>query len=105
MRIAILSIDSKDINAVRGIGVHTNELIKALDIEIKNKNDIQIDSKIDKNRHYNVIHFSSFRPFFISLPFTKPKGTKFVLTVHDLIPLIYPKVYRPGIRGKLNYLI
>ena len=105
MQIAIQSGSSSNEDAVRVIGVHTNELIKALDIEIKNKNDIQIDSKIDKNRHYNVIHFTSFRPFFISLPFTKPKGTKFVLTIHDLIPLIYPKVYKSGIKGKVNFLI
>jgi glycosyltransferase involved in cell wall biosynthesis len=105
MRVGISTNSSITKDAVRGIGVHTNELIKALDIEIKNKNDIQIDSKIDKNIHYNVIHITSFKPFFISLPFTKPKCTKFVLTIHDLIPLIYPKVFKPGIKGKVNFLI
>lgn len=105
MRIAIISGASKTKDAFRGIGVHTNELIKALNNEIKDKNDIEIDLKVNKSKHYDVVHFTSFKPFAISFPITKPKNTKFVLTIHDLIPLIYPKIYKPGIKGKLNFLI
>ena len=105
MKIAIVGGASKDKDAVRGIGVHTSELFKALRAGSDKNIDISEISPNDDFSKFDVVHFTSFRPFFISLPFTKPKGTKFVLTVHDLIPLIYPEVYRPGIRGKLNYLI
>jgi len=105
MKVAIVSGASKDKDALRGIGVHTSELFKALR-EGSGKNiDIPEISLNDDLSKFDVVHFTSFRPFFISLPFTKPKNTKFVLTVHDLIPLIYPNVYRPGIRGAINYLI
>lgn len=109
MKIAIVSGASKKGDSVRGIGVHSMELIKSINQLISNSvNNIQIEetnlSALFSN-HYNVAHFTVFRPFFISLPFTKPKNTKFVLTIHDLIPLIYPKVYKSGIMGKLNLLI
>lgn len=105
MRVGISTNSSITKDAVRGIGVHTNELIKGLKIEIKKIRDFEIDMKVDKNKHYNVVHFTSFRPFFISLPLVKPSNTKFVLTIHDLIPLIYPKVYQSGTRGRINFLI
>ncbi|MDI6785155.1 MAG: glycosyltransferase family 1 protein [bacterium] len=105
MKIAIISGDLKDKDAVRGIGVHTNELIKALKNEAKNKKNFILDLKMVKSKDYDVIHFTSFKPFVISLSFIKPRGTRFVLTIHDLIPLIYPKNYPPGIKGRFNFLI
>jgi glycosyltransferase involved in cell wall biosynthesis len=39
------------------------------------------------------------------VPFTKPSGIKYVLTIYDLIPLIYPKNYPPGVRGWINWQI
>jgi glycosyltransferase involved in cell wall biosynthesis len=105
MKIAIVSGASKSKDAVRGIGVHNSELFKALRIGSNKSLDIPEISPNDDLSKFDVVHFTSFRPFFISLPFTKPNNTRFVLTIHDLIPLIYPKVYKPGIRGKLNYLI
>lgn len=85
-------------DSVRGIGVYTRELLKALKME-----GVDI-SKEDLGR-YDVVHFTRFNPFFISVPFTKPKNTKFVLTIYDLIPLIYPKHYPPGIKGKACFLV
>ena len=105
MKVAIVSGASKSKDAVRGIGVHTSELFKALRMGSNKNIDIPEISPNDDLSKFDVVHFTSFRPFFISLPFTKPKNTKFVLTIHDLIPLIYPNIYKPGIKGKLNYLI
>ena len=109
MKIAIIGGASKKGDSVRGIGVHSTELIKSINQLITNSvNNIQIEetnlSALFSN-HFNSVHFTAFRPFFISLPFSKPKNTKFILTIHDLIPLIYPSVYKSGIRGKLNLLI
>jgi len=105
MKVAIVSGASKGKDAVRGIGVHTSELFKALRMGSNKNINIPEISPNDDLSKFDVVHFTSFRPFFISLPFTKPKNTKFVLTIHDLIPLIYPNIYKPGIKGKLNYLI
>jgi glycosyltransferase involved in cell wall biosynthesis len=52
---------------------------------------------------YDVIHLTRFNPFTISVPFKRPTGKKLILTIYDLIPLIYPKHYPTGIRGWINW--
>lgn len=88
---------------VRGIGVHTEELIRALKI-LKYK-DIKIFN-VDFNKadlsKYDLVHFSYFHPYFLTIPSQAP--TKFIVTIHDLIPLIYPKHYPPGLKGKIRFL-
>ena len=111
MKIAIDSGPLTSGHAVRGIGAHTKELITSLKLVAKDS-DIEIDAfdfQKDKEKlqkeNFDVIHFTAFNPFFISIPFSKPANTKFVLTVHDLIPLIYPEHYKAGIRGALRFMI
>lgn len=84
-------------HAIRGIGTYVRELTNNLKgVEI-------VDfPKADLSK-YGVLHFTSFKPFELSIPISKPKGVKFVLTIYDLIPLIYPKHYPSGIRGWLNW--
>lgn len=85
-------------DSVRGIGVYTRELLRAFKMDGVNLSTADLSK-------YDVVHFTRFNPFFISVPFRKPKGTKFVLTIYDLIPLIYPKHYPCGIKGGLRWLI
>jgi len=85
-------------DSVRGIGVYTRELLKALKIE-------GVDVFNSDLSKYSVVHFTRFNPFRISIPYKKPVGVKFVLTIYDLIPLIYPEHYPPGIRGWMNWQI
>jgi glycosyltransferase involved in cell wall biosynthesis len=61
-------------------------------------------SKADLSK-YDIAHFTRFNPYRISVLFSKPEGVKFILTIYDLIPLIYPKHYPPGIRGWVNWQI
>lgn len=105
MKIAIVSGASKKGDSVRGIGAHNSNLFDAFKKNRNQKIEIPEVSKYDDLSKYDVVHFTSFRPFFISLPFTKPKNTKFVLTIHDLIPLIYPSHYPAGIKGTIRFLI
>lgn len=86
---------------VRGIGVHTSELIKALG-NIKDKN-IEV-CEYEPGGKYDIIHYAVFKPYVFSIPFTK-EAKKVVLTIHDLIPLIYPKHYPGGIRGNIIFFI
>ncbi|BCX14763.1 MAG: hypothetical protein KatS3mg088_446 [Patescibacteria group bacterium] len=90
-------------HSFRGIGVNTRELLFALE-KIERK-DIKIEavdfSKTDLSK-YDIVHYQSFNPFFKTLP-GKKLGKKVVVTIHDLIPLIYKEHYPPGIRGKINF--
>ncbi len=97
-------------DAIRGIGVYTRELLSALELLQKEKKDEFEVYPVDYfnaqgSTRYNVVHFTRFNPFRISVPFEKPAGTKFVLTIYDLIPLIYPKHYPPGIKGWVRWQI
>jgi len=84
--------------AIRGIGFYTSEITKAL----KQNKDVKL---VNDRENANVIHLTKFHPFFISVPFTKPKGKKLILTIYDLIPLIYPDHYPPGVKGKIKFWI
>lgn len=94
MKIAFVSGKNSDLDATRGIGVHTNTLVEEL-----KKLGVVEDSKSP-----DIVHYTKFRPFFVDLPFMKP-SKKVILTIHDLIPLIYPEHYPPGIKGKINFAI
>lgn len=101
MRVAIDTRPLGSGDSIRGIGVYTRELLgafKKIGKEVTALN----ESYVNTTEKFDLVHFTSFNPFTISVPFIKPEGTKFVLTIYDLIPLIYPKNYPPGIRGGLK---
>lgn len=85
-------------DSVRGIGVYTRELLKALNLYGVDVSDVDLNG-------YDVIHLTRFHPFFVSVPYSKPKGARLILTIYDLIPLIYPEHYPPGIKGTFRFLI
>ncbi len=103
--IAIVSGLAKKADSVRGIGAHNSELFNEFKIGSTKEIKLPELGMNDNLSMFDVVHFTSFRPFFISLPFFKPKNTKFVLTIHDLIPLIYPKHYPAGIKGSVRFFI
>lgn len=88
---------------VRGIGFYTQRLLK----ELKNNSDlmiIELKSKTAiRTANYDLLHIPYFHPYFFTLPFFKKKPT--LVTVHDLIPIKYPKYYPPGIRGYWRWQI
>lgn len=109
MKIAFNSNPLFSGHSFRGVGAYTREL--AEEFKKLNNKEIEIDAldfSADPNRlstdDYDVIHYTSFHPFFISLPFKKP-AAKIVLTIHDLIPLIYPQHYPSGIKGNIRFFL
>ncbi len=48
-----------------------------------------------------LIHYPYFDPYFITLPFSHHKPT--IVTVHDLIPLVFPEHFPAGVRGALRW--
>lgn len=106
MRIAIdTSPISKKINSphsVRGVGSYINMLVENLPrIDKKNEYIFVEDKKFPQD--IDLIHYPYFDPFFITLPFLPKK--KFIVTVHDLIPLVFPKYFPAGFKGNLKWMI
>lgn len=90
-------------HAARGIGVHTKELIQGInDLENESVKLEVVDFISTDLSKYDLVHYPFFHPFFPTLPRNCP--TKLIVTIHDLIQLIYPIQYSPGLKGKLRYL-
>lgn len=85
----------------RGVGRYTNNLIKSLSkikkVELTTGGYKEIVDKVD------LIHFPYFDFYFVSLP--KNVKIKSVVTIHDCIPLAFPKQFPSGIKGKVRLLI
>ena len=101
MKIAIDRGPLETEHKFRGVGAYTRELIIALKKLNYNIHDINFETSDLSD--YDIIHYPYFDLFSVTLPFGKP--TKIIVTIHDLIPLIYPKYYPPGIKGKSRFLI
>lgn len=82
-------------HAIRGIGYYIKNLLEELQ---KNK-EIKLVSDVQEA---DVVHFPYFDLFFNTLK--SVPGKKNVVTVFDVIPLLYPKHYPSGIKGKINLL-
>jgi glycosyltransferase involved in cell wall biosynthesis len=88
---------------LRGTGNYTEQLITAL-ASHKGK-DIyseMVDFGTDLEA-FDIVHYPYFDPFFLTLPLSKKKST--IVTVHDLIPLLYPREFPKGLRGTIKWYI
>jgi len=110
MKVAIDTGPLSSGHKVRGIGAHTEKLTKKLK-QIKSTNiqvrpfDFSTNPKLLSAKTYDLLHFTSFHPFFLTiLKENVDDKPLMVVTIHDLIPLIYPNAYPPGYQGKLNFI-
>ena len=87
----------------RGIGIYTKELIEALKTYEPQHTYTLVTGKNDVTHDVDIVHYPFFDPFFLTLPLQKKKPT--VVTVHDLIPLIFPDKFPAGIRGAIKWQI
>jgi glycosyltransferase involved in cell wall biosynthesis len=51
----------------------------------------------------DIVHYPYFDPFFLTLPMVKRKPV--VVTVHDLIPLVFPDKFPAGMRGSIKWKV
>ncbi len=107
-KIAIDVSPLSDGNSIRGVGYYTKNLVDSLQKEITSNPDYQ-DFSIELVTHnsklktdFDLIHYPYFDPFFLTLPLTK---TPFIVTVHDLIPIEYGKLFPIGIKGQIKWQI
>ena len=101
MKVAIDVSPLKNANRYRGVGIYTQQLVKSLQsLNISNFSCQLIEDKT-MVKDSDLIHYPFFDLFFLTLPLKKPKPT--VVTIHDVIPLIFPEHYPAGIRGSLKF--
>ncbi len=83
-------------HAGRGIGQYTRLLVQA----IKQYTDIIL---VENEHVADVTHHPFFDLFFLTLPHRKSIPT--LVTIHDVIPLVFPNAYPPGLRGMVKLWI
>lgn len=99
MRVAVDSGPLSSGHKVRGVGWYTGELIRALGKRVDAVDFVNADLGA-----YDIVHYPYFSPFQRTLPLRKP-AKRMVVTIHDLIPLIYPRHYPSGIVGSINFFL
>lgn len=87
-----------EMSKTRGIGFYTENLYQSL--KKYTSHEIFLIMSYDRSTESDVIHYPYFDLFRNTLkPHTK---IPIVVTIHDVIPLIFPKHYPIGIKGKIN---
>lgn len=101
MKIAINTHPLKSGHKDRGIGFYTNGLTEKL----KEDKEIEVSefTNVSEVRDVDLVHYPWFDFFFHTLPINRKFKT--IVTVHDVIPLIPPKYYPVGLRGKINFIL
>lgn len=103
MHIAIDVSPLYDANKARGVGFYAQHLIDALQKFTSPHRYTFFRQGEHIPQHIDLVHYPYFDPFFRTLPLWKKVKT--VVTVHDLIPLAFPKHFPVGVKGKLNWYI
>lgn len=101
MKVAIDISPLESGHKVRGIGFHLVELKRAFE-KLNTDIDIQFVDfyKTDLSK-YDLVHYPYFFPYIDTFP-NLNSAQKYVVTIHDLIQLIYPKHYPGGTSGALK---
>lgn len=93
-------------HATRGVGVYARELLGSLNNIAGSDNSLEIEeAKTVGRADSDIVHVLNFNPFVLNKSILTPSRAKKVITIYDLIPLIYPAHYPPGIKGKISFLI
>jgi glycosyltransferase involved in cell wall biosynthesis len=99
MKIAIDVSPINNANKNRGVGTYTLNLLN----ELKTNPELYIQefNNLTEVKNADIIHFPYFDLFKHTLVVHETIPT--VVTIHDVVPLIYPKAYPAGVRGKINF--
>lgn len=88
---------------VRGTGFYIENLKRSL-LQYYPQNSYTFFSRGEKlPKNVDLAHYPYFEPFFLTLPVLKKHKT--VVTVHDLTPLVFPKYFPKGIKGRVKWEI
>ena len=107
MRIALdtSGLEEKSLkkHKVRGAGEYVENLIKYLPIYDKENEYIVLNRGEKLPSDVDLIHYPYFEPFFLSAPLISKKPS--VVTIHDLIPIVFPEHFPSGSKGGLKWQI
>lgn len=101
MKIAIDISPLQSGHSVRGIGFYLERLRNALITNFPKEQFLFFSDAREISSDVDIIHYPYFDPFQVTLPQKKKK--KIVVTVHDLTPVVFPKHFPAGIKGKLRW--
>lgn len=102
MKIGFNIIPLKSAHKERGIGYYTRNLLDGL----KQETDLEImefTNMADVKKNVDCMHFPWFDLYFHTLPLNIP--FPLVVTVHDVIPLIFKEHYPVGLRGRISFIL
>jgi glycosyltransferase involved in cell wall biosynthesis len=85
---------------VRGTGFYLKHLKDAL-LKHYPDNEYSFFSRGENIHNVDLVHYPYFEPFFLTLP--QRSRQKYVVTVHDLTPLVFPDHFPAGIKGRLKW--
>ncbi len=88
---------------VRGTGFYINNLKRSLIKYFPDNKYIFFTRGQKLPKDTDLVHYPYFEPFFLTLPVSNKNP--FVVTVHDLTPLVFPKYFQKGVRGSFKWLI
>ncbi|CAN5210126.1 glycosyltransferase family 1 protein [soil metagenome] len=103
MKIAIDISPLSSGHSVRGQGFYLSRLKEALETHFTDNTYLFFKGQYPHPANFDILHYPYFDPFSLTLPIRKPKKT--IVTVHDLIPLIYPELFPIGMKGRIRWEI
>lgn len=101
MKVALNVYPLKSAHKDRGIGYYTKNLLE----QLKKDNSIEVVefTSLSEVKKADVTHYPWFDLFFHTLPIKRRFPT--VVTIHDVMPLIFPGHYPTGFKGEINLLL
>jgi len=100
MRIAIDTSPLYTGHESRGIGAYTKNLVEEFKSGKWDFDFVFFDGK-NYPADADLVHYPYFDLFFRTLPLRRDKVR--IVTIHDVIPLVFPRHYPAGIKGRINF--
>ncbi|MCD8484637.1 glycosyltransferase family 4 protein [Candidatus Woesebacteria bacterium] len=111
MQVLLNTEPLQNANSTRGVGTYTRELLQSLreladlpePLVVHATHELaEFGTQVTKDADgIDVIHYPFFDLFFSTLP--ARSKTPVVVTVHDVIPLVFPEEYKPGLKGQWRF--
>jgi len=98
-----VAIDTSPLNTehkARGIGTYTKNLVEEFKRGKQNLDFVFFDhGRVPPSA--DLVHYPYFDLYFRTLPLRRDKPR--IVTIHDVIPLVFPQHYPVGIKGRINF--
>lgn len=101
IKVAFDASPLKNGHKTRGVGSYTKNLLEKL--KARDEAEIIEFSDLRTVKEADLIHYPWYDLFFNTLPIKKKFPT--VVTVHDVMPLIFPAQHPVGVKGKINFYL